>query len=125
MKLSINRKLILNILLFVVMIGIIIFVVRDSLSDIFTELGRTSLPVLIGVTGLGLISQLIEGYTIKNIAGEFNTAFTVRDGFLHRLMRLFIVSLLLVLDRLCLKSFITIKKIYGTQKEQVPVLYEW
>lgn len=81
MKLSINRKLILNILLFVVMIGIIIFVVRDSLSDIFTELGRTSLPVLIGVTGLGLISQLIEGYTIKNIAGEFNTAFTVRDGF--------------------------------------------
>lgn len=81
MNLSINRKLILNILLFVVMIGVIIFVIRDSLSDIFTELGRTSLPVLLGVTGLALLSQVIEGYTIKNIAGEFNPDFTVRDGF--------------------------------------------
>ncbi|MBO0453470.1 MULTISPECIES: lysylphosphatidylglycerol synthase transmembrane domain-containing protein [Enterococcus] len=81
MNLSINRKLILNILLFIVMIGVIIFVIRDSLSDIFTELGRTSLPVLLGVTGLGVISQIIEGYTIKNIAGEFNPKFTVRDGF--------------------------------------------
>ncbi|EOH82761.1 MULTISPECIES: lysylphosphatidylglycerol synthase transmembrane domain-containing protein [Enterococcus] len=81
MKLSINRKLILNILLFTVMIGIIIFVIRDSLGDIFTELGRTSLPVLLGVTALGLVSQVIEGYTIKNIAGEFNPQFTVRDGF--------------------------------------------
>jgi len=81
MKLSLNRKLILNILLFAVMIGVIIFVIRDSLSDIFTELGRTSLPVLLGVTGLGLLSQVIEGYTIKNIAGEFNPEFTVRDGF--------------------------------------------
>lgn len=44
MNLSINRKLILNILIFIVMIGVIIFVIRDSLSDIFTELGRTSLP---------------------------------------------------------------------------------
>ncbi|MFQ7384310.1 MAG: hypothetical protein ACLRNX_12780, partial [Staphylococcus aureus] len=79
--LSINRKLILNILIFIVMIGVIIFVIRDSLSDIFTELGRTSLPVLLGVTGLGLISQVIEGYTIKNIAGEFNPEFTIRDGF--------------------------------------------
>lgn len=81
MNLSINRKLILNILIFIVMIGVIIFVIRDSLSDIFTELGRTSLPVLLGVTGLGLISQVIEGYTIKNIAGEFNPEFTIRDGF--------------------------------------------
>ncbi|GAA2905478.1 lysylphosphatidylglycerol synthase transmembrane domain-containing protein [Enterococcus pseudoavium] len=81
MKVSINRKLILNILLFVVMIGVIIFVIRDSLSEIFTELGRTSLPVLIGVTGFGLISQIIEGYTIKNIAAEFNPEFTIRDGF--------------------------------------------
>ena len=81
MKLSINRKLILNILLFTVMIGIIIFVIRDSLGDIFTELGRTSLPVLLGVTALGLVSQVIEGYTIKNIAGEFNPQFTVLDGF--------------------------------------------
>lgn len=63
------------------MIGVIIFVIRDSLSDIFTELGKTSLPVLLGVTGLGVISQVIEGYTIKNIAGEFNPEFTVRDGF--------------------------------------------
>lgn len=63
------------------MIGVIIFVIRDSLSDIFTELGKTSLPVLLGVTGLGVISQIIEGYTIKNIAGEFNPEFTVRDGF--------------------------------------------
>ena len=69
MNLSINRKLILNILIFIVMIGVIIFVIRDSLSDIFTELGRTSLPVLLGVTGLGLISQVIKGYTINNIAG--------------------------------------------------------
>lgn len=90
MKLSINRKLILNILLFTVMIGIIIFVIRDSLGDIFTELGRTSLPVLLGVTALGLVSQVIEGYTIKNIAGEFNPQFTVRDGFLHRPMQRFI-----------------------------------
>ncbi|MDU5334832.1 YbhN family protein [Enterococcus sp.] len=81
MKLSINRKLILNIFVFAVMIGVIIFVIRDSLSDIFTELGKTSLPVLLGVTGLGVISQIIEGYTIKNIAGEFNPEFTVRDGF--------------------------------------------
>lgn len=81
MNVPINRKLILNILLFVVMIGIIIFVIRDSLSDIFTELGKTSLPVLIGVTGLGIVSQIIEGYTIKNIAGEFNPDFTIRDGF--------------------------------------------
>ncbi|MGX7203797.1 lysylphosphatidylglycerol synthase transmembrane domain-containing protein [Enterococcus pingfangensis] len=81
MNLSINRKLILNILLFVVMIGVIIFVIRDSLSEIFTELGRTSLPVLLGVTALGLISQVIEGYSIKNIANEFNQNFSVRDGF--------------------------------------------
>lgn len=81
MKLSVNRKLIINILLFVVMIGVIIFVIRDSLGEIFAELGRTSLPVLLTVTGLGLLSQLIEGYTIKNIASEFNPAFTIRDGF--------------------------------------------
>ncbi|MDT2828187.1 lysylphosphatidylglycerol synthase domain-containing protein [Enterococcus viikkiensis] len=81
MKSSINRKLILNILLFVVMIGIIVFVIRDSLGEIFTELGKTSLPVLLGVTAFGLISQIIEGYTIKTIAGEFQPKFTILDGF--------------------------------------------
>lgn len=81
MKSSINRKLILNILLFVVMIGVIVFVIRDSLGEIFAELGKTSLPVLLGVTALGLISQIIEGYTIKTIAGEFQSGFTIRDGF--------------------------------------------
>lgn len=81
MNVAINRKLILNILLFVVMIGVIIFVIRDSLSEIFTELGKTSWPVLLGVTMFGVISQVIEGYTIKNIANEFNREFTIRDGF--------------------------------------------
>lgn len=81
MNVAINRKLILNILLFVVMIGVIIFVIRDSLSEIFTELGKTSWPVLLGVTMFGVISQVIEGYTIKNIANEFNREFSIRDGF--------------------------------------------
>lgn len=81
MNLSVSRKLILNIGLFIVMIGIIIFVIRDSLGEIFTELGKTSLPVLAGVTVLGVVSQIIEGYSIKTIAGEFNPKFTIRDGF--------------------------------------------
>ncbi|MGO3780617.1 MAG: lysylphosphatidylglycerol synthase transmembrane domain-containing protein, partial [Enterococcus viikkiensis] len=60
---------------------IIVFVIRDSLGEIFTELGKTSLPVLLGVTAFGLISQIIEGYTIKTIAGEFQPKFTILDGF--------------------------------------------
>lgn len=81
MNLSVNRKLILNILLFLVVIGLIIFVIRDSLGEIFEELTTTSWPIVLGVTVLGVVSQLIEGYTIKNIASEYNPSFTIMDGF--------------------------------------------
>ncbi|GCF94528.1 phosphatidylglycerol lysyltransferase [Enterococcus florum] len=81
MKFSVNRKLVLNILFFIVILGLIIFVVRDSLSEIFSELASTSGPLLLGVTFFGLISQLIEGYTIKNIAAEYNPEFSIMDGF--------------------------------------------
>lgn len=81
MNLSVNRKLFLNILLFLVVIGLIFFVIRDSLGEIFEELTTTSWPILLGVTALGAVSQLIEGYTIKNIAAEYNPSFTIMDGF--------------------------------------------
>lgn len=80
MKLSVNRKLLLNIGLFAVVIGLIYFVIRDSLSAIFIELFNTSWPILLGVTLLGAVSLVVEGYTIKNIAGLYNPAFTIIDG---------------------------------------------
>lgn len=80
MKLSVNRKLVLNLLLFAVVIGLIYFVIRDSLSAIFIELLATSWPILLGVTALGVASLFVEGYTIKNIAGLYQPAFTIFDG---------------------------------------------
>ncbi|MBV7390319.1 MULTISPECIES: lysylphosphatidylglycerol synthase transmembrane domain-containing protein [Enterococcus] len=76
-----KSKLILNVSLFAAIIGVIIFVVRDSLSDIFLELADTSLPVLAGVTLLGFLSLLVEGFTVKNIVAEYNPEFTLCDGF--------------------------------------------
>lgn len=81
MQKSGKSKLIINISLFAAIIGVIIFVVRDSLSDIFLELADTSLPVLVGVTLLGFLSLLVEGFTVKNIVAEYNPEFTLIDGF--------------------------------------------
>lgn len=81
MKKESNKKIFINIFLFAVIIFLVIFVIRDSLSEIFVELLATPGPILAGVTLIGVVSLLVEGYTIKNIVCEYNPDFTVMDGF--------------------------------------------
>ena len=73
-------KIGLNMLLMIIVLGVIFYVMDNSLSDIFAQLMETSWLVLIAVI-FGVVYQFAEGRSIKEIARYFNKDFTTVDGF--------------------------------------------
>ena len=67
-------------LLMIIVLGVIFYVMDNSLSDIFAQLMETSWLVLIAVI-FGVVYQFAEGRSIKEIARYFNKDFTTVDGF--------------------------------------------
>ena len=74
-------KIGLNMLLMIIVLGVIFYVMDNSLSDIFAQLMETSWLVLIAVIFFGVVYQFAEGRSIKEIARYFNKDFTTVDGF--------------------------------------------
>lgn len=81
MKSNSKIKIFLNIGLLAVFIGILIYVMDNSLSDIFAQLMETSWLVVALVILLGVVYQIVEGRSIKEIASYFKKDFTTKDGF--------------------------------------------
>ena len=75
-------KIIVNVLLMLAMVGIAFYVVDRSLSEVFAQLLKTSLVVMLAVTSLGLLYQVVEGRSIKEIGGRFQSDFSTKDGLL-------------------------------------------
>ena len=80
MKSKTQQKIILNLVVLVVIIGIIIYVLKNSLKDILSELGHTDPLILVAVIGLGLGYQLFEGWSIRSIVHGFSKRFRIVDG---------------------------------------------
>ncbi|MCI1904082.1 MAG: flippase-like domain-containing protein [Enterococcaceae bacterium] len=74
-------KLLLNLAVVILIIGIVIHLLRGSLSDIIAELGKTRWYILLMATILGLSYQMMEGEAIATLARPFQPAFRARDGF--------------------------------------------
>ncbi|MBL1229447.1 flippase-like domain-containing protein [Enterococcus sp. BWB1-3] len=74
-------KIIFNVILMLVMIGIVFYVIDNSLSSIFAQLLKTSVFTLLAVVGLGVFYQIVEGRSIKEIVYSFQPDFTTKDGF--------------------------------------------
>lgn len=81
MKNKPKLKIFLNVLLMAVMIGVVFYVVDNSLSDIFAQLMKTSAVVAVLVVILGVGYQFVEGQSIKEIVESFQPNFTMTDGF--------------------------------------------
>lgn len=81
MKSNSKTKIFVNIGLLVIFIGILIYVMDNSLSDIFAQLMETSWLVVALVILLGVVYQIVEGRSIKEIASYFQKDFTTKDGF--------------------------------------------
>lgn len=81
MKSNSKTKIFVNIGLLVIFIGILIYVMDNSLSDIFAQLLETSWLVVALVILLGVVYQIVEGRSIKEIASYFQKDFTTKDGF--------------------------------------------
>lgn len=81
MKSSSKTKIIINIGLLAIFIGILLYLMDHSLSDIFAQLLDTSWVVLFLIVVLGIFYQVVEGRSIKEIASYFNEDFTTKDGF--------------------------------------------
>ena len=79
-------KIGLNMLLMIIVLGVIFYVMDNSLSDIFAQLMETSWLVLIAVIFFGVVYQFAEGRSIKEIARYFNKDFTTVDGFFYFLL---------------------------------------
>ncbi|MGX7162757.1 lysylphosphatidylglycerol synthase transmembrane domain-containing protein [Enterococcus massiliensis] len=80
MKSNSKIKLIINIALLVAIFGVMYYLLRGSLTEIFIELKDTSLAVVLGVLFLGTLYQVLEGYSIKEIATVFQPRFRGIDG---------------------------------------------
>ncbi|MGC6767062.1 lysylphosphatidylglycerol synthase transmembrane domain-containing protein [Enterococcus sp. LJL51] len=81
MKNNTVLKIIFNILLMLLMIGVVVYVIDNSLGDIIAQLLETSLLVAVLVVGLGVVYQMVEGRSIREIAVNFQPKFTSKDGF--------------------------------------------
>ncbi|MGM0124142.1 glycosyltransferase 2 family protein [Enterococcus sp. AZ194] len=81
MKKNSKLKVLVNIAILAGMVGIILYLVQNSLADIFAELRSTSFMVLAGVLIIGTISLLTEGQAIKEISKHFEPSFSRQDGF--------------------------------------------
>ncbi|MGH2173957.1 lysylphosphatidylglycerol synthase transmembrane domain-containing protein, partial [Enterococcus faecalis] len=68
-------KIGLNMLLMIIVLGVIFYVMDNSLRDIFAQLMETSWLVLIAVIFFGVVYPFAEGRSIKEIARYFNKDF--------------------------------------------------
>ena len=99
-------KIGLNMLLMIIVLGVIFYVMDNSLSDIFAQLMETSWLVLIAVIFFGVVYQFAEGRSIKEIARYFNKDFTTVDGFFTSCY----VALFHLAREPCFPKFIFIRK---------------
>ncbi|MGK0551433.1 lysylphosphatidylglycerol synthase domain-containing protein [Enterococcus faecalis] len=76
-----KTKIFLNIVLLTIVIGVIFYIMDNSLSDIFGQLLETSWLVVVAIILLGVGYQLVEGRSIKEITQYFTKDFTTMDGF--------------------------------------------
>lgn len=81
MKSHSKTKIIVNILLLAIILGVIFFVIDNSLGEIFSELLETSWTIVGLVIVFGTLYQIVEGQSIKEIASHFDSSFTRTDGF--------------------------------------------
>lgn len=81
MKSHSKTKIILNVLLLAIIVGVIFYMMENSLGEIFSELAETSWLVIGLVVLFGTAYQIIEGQSIKEIASHFSPSFTTKDGF--------------------------------------------
>lgn len=74
-------KLMINFIFIIAIIGIIYYVLQNSIADIINQLGQTE-PLILGiVVALGLGFLVVEGRNIARIAGNFKKDFSTKDGF--------------------------------------------
>ena len=88
MKISSKTKLLLNILLLVVILGIMFYLLQNSFGEILAELKSTSIYALITIFVCGTLYLIVEGLNIKH-----------KMVFLQFVTILFIGLLLLVRER--------------------------
>ncbi len=81
MKKHSKGKLVLNFLLMSVIIVVILFIMKNSLGEIFHQIGRTKPSVLMGVTSLGLLFLCLEGYNYRQIVAPFDLKLSFSKGF--------------------------------------------
>lgn len=82
MKRNAKWKIILNLVLLLVILGIMYYFVQNSMRAIFIELKETNLILLAGVLFLGLLHQFFEGCGIKETVRGFAPNFTIFDGMM-------------------------------------------
>ncbi|WP_373852594.1 lysylphosphatidylglycerol synthase transmembrane domain-containing protein [Tetragenococcus halophilus] len=82
MKKNPKWKIVLNLILLLLILGIMFYFIQNSMREIFVELKETNLVILLGVIFLGLLHQFFEGYGIKETVGSFAPNFSVFDGMM-------------------------------------------
>ncbi|MGX7196143.1 lysylphosphatidylglycerol synthase transmembrane domain-containing protein [Enterococcus olivae] len=82
MKPSAKWKFIMNILVVLLIFGVMIYLIQNSLADILIELTDTKPMILFAVIFLGLAYQFFEGWTIRAIIHGFSEKFRIIDGML-------------------------------------------
>lgn len=82
MKKNAKWKILLNLVLLLIILGIMYYFIQNSMRDIFIELKETDLTILFSVLFLGLLHQFFEGCGIKETVRGFSANFTVFDGMM-------------------------------------------
>lgn len=81
MKNNSKTKILMNIVLLVILIGILIYLMDNSFNEIIGQLAQTSWIIVLSVCILGFLYQCVEGRSIKEIAVHFQKNFQTQDGF--------------------------------------------
>lgn len=74
-------KLVFNLVIMVIIIGVILVIMKSSLGEIFQQIGKTKPSVLLGVSGLGLLYLCVEGYNYRQIVAPFKLNLSFYHGF--------------------------------------------
>lgn len=81
MKKKPKLRLLINILVIVIVFGIVIFVLKNSLAGIFEELFTTKWEIVLSIILLGIFYQLLEGENIRVIVLNSKKSMTMIEGF--------------------------------------------
>lgn len=80
MKKRSGLKIFLNIAVILGIFGILVYLLKNNLKDIFWQLAKTPLLTLLGVLGLGTAYIVVEGENLRLMAGSFVQSISVFDG---------------------------------------------